>query len=1217
MASGSGTSGVAGGAGKYDEKKHKRDDSGQFSSTGGGGGGAAEKPRKQKPRRQMTRDEMGEAKAKAMSAWGKKWKVGKEMSETIKLGSDNDRFAKQRMKDNKGKSQLTEEEVRKVKTIQEVQQIAANRGYKVSEGELGNIQGTTRMLYQIRESSTGKHVSSLTPEQLRGWLTTEPKTPPPDQKSDFERAGDSKIGSKAPAWMEQSKPEARKPDAKADPKTEPTKAEPKKPEAKKPVDPPKSEGEDDPGWKSATAKAIDRTSLDPKRAKKATIPEVTAVLGNRGYKLGRGVSEPVNGKWTTSYEVHGKDGSVNHVEAKELLSWLAKDPKSAGDLPGKKVVDGKSGAKAGAKKPVEKPAGKQAEKTVDKPSEKAVEKPAEKPTADSSAPPAGGPPKFISWLTHDEAAQVAADRGYKLGEAKTEVVDGKAKVSYDVHHKDGSKTTVDAKKLGEWVTADDSKVGEPPGEKSAPKPVAKPDSAKPDATNDSPAHHNVARKKTVAAESPQPKASKWKEDPNIVTAEVVEDNDNRTLYQRVAPKLAAAGSKYIASVLGLHHTPGPNGSRVVHGGMKEVHDELKSAGYEAVQAFQSRMGPIINYHHRKRGLVASIQRHGGRKGRTALKLIGMLTGLKKAASGEDGVGAMAGTSQIGTLISLAGDKVPAGKKAAGKKASGKKLDGKKKRSSLPLAKLADPACGCAMVRIPEVGSIREEIVRLQTRVAVEDLVGFEDTPHVTVRYGIRGDAERVEWAVSGIGSVSFRLGRLDFFTSSEHDVLFVRVMDEQGELSALRRKIEEGVVCDTSSFPQYIPHVTIAYLKPGTAERYLNLPNNLFGVGVTCHEIRYATKSDFPLMKRRNELASLTSLSPLASIGNEWKLTEELRVQLAKDFAAGGAAAKYDETTRVRDDHGRFSGTGASRVASGQSNPKKYDGPVDSLSGEHKAILPLMPAGSRVDPTVGGRVNVNWDSDAGGGREHLDRVITAAKIAGFKSHGEEISHDQNGDIEGRSEYLSHPDGHKLYVLTEAAAAKDGGDRHAAMMIMDSPPKARVRPGPEMNQEHTGMTTMMPQGSVVMSTKSGVTTSSWSSEGADGIQHVNRMIEDAKANGFKLASRNVDRERDGSVSGVRAVYSHPDGHKLEIDREVMSEGHAPFHSALLTMVPKRAKVVGEVVAKSVAKKLKEIQLPSVPLAKRGDENASQKFADHFAELARIYQARKAASVASGL
>ena len=51
MASGSGTSGVAGGAGKYDEKKHKRDDSGQFSSTGGGGGGnggGAEKPKKPK-----------------------------------------------------------------------------------------------------------------------------------------------------------------------------------------------------------------------------------------------------------------------------------------------------------------------------------------------------------------------------------------------------------------------------------------------------------------------------------------------------------------------------------------------------------------------------------------------------------------------------------------------------------------------------------------------------------------------------------------------------------------------------------------------------------------------------------------------------------------------------------------------------------------------------------------------------------------------------------------------------------------------------------------------------------------------------------------------------------------------------------------------------------------------------------------------------------------
>lgn len=911
--------------------------------------------------------------------------------------------------------------------------------------------------------------------------------------------------------------------------------------------------------------------------------------------------------------------------------------------------------KKSIEKPAERPVENPAEKAVGKPKEKSIEKPAEKTTVENATPTAGGKPKFISWLTHDEASQVVADRGYKLGDAKTEVVDGKTKVTYDVHHKDGSKTTVDAKKLGEWVTADDSKVGEPPGEKSAPKSAPKDGEGSAEKPAESPtsgggmsdgkkvniprgkfdSHHKVESKQV----STEKKPAKWWESQgkklfdagksgDVVDAELVDEpaSSGTDRHQKVTPKFAAAGAKYIASQIGIPHSPGPNGSRVMQSGMKGVHQALSDAGYEAVQAFQSRLGPIINYHNVKRGLVASIQRHGGRKGRTALKLIGMLTGINKSASGEGvvggeaggGAGAMAGTSQIGTLISLAGDKVPAGKNAAGKKASGKKLDGKKfdgkkKRSPVPLAKMADSACGCAMVRIPEVGSIREEIIRLQTRVAVDDLLGFEDTPHVTVRYGVRGDANQVQSAVSEVGSVSFRLGRLDFFTNPEHDVLFVRVMDEQGELTGLRRKIEEGVECDPSSIPQYVPHVTIAYLKPGTAERYLNLPNNLFGVGVTCHEIRYATKSDFPLMKRRNELDSLTSLSPLASIGNEWKLTEELRVQLAKDFAAGGAAAKYDETTRVRDDHGRFSGTGASRVASGQSNPKKYDGPVDSLSSEHKAILPLMPAGSRVDPTVGGRVNVNWDSDAGGGREHLDRVVTAAKIAGFKSHGEEISHDQNGDIEGRSEYLSHPDGHKLYVLTEAAAAKDGGDRHAAMMIMDSPPKARVRPGPEMNQEHAGMTAVMPQGSVVMSTKSGVTTSSWSSESGDCVQHVNRMIEDAKANGFKLASRSVDRERDGSVSGVRAVYSHPDGHKLEIDREVMSEGHAPFHSALLTMVPKRAKVVGT----AVAKKLKEVQLPSIPLAKRGDASASQKFADHFAELARIYQARKAANVANGL
>jgi 2'-5' RNA ligase len=954
---------------------------------------------------------------------------------------------------------------------------------------------------------------------------------------------------------------------------------------------------------------------------KPTIQSAAKALQDRGYELGSGSSSPAGGKWTTTYQVKRPDGKVSTVEASALKGWLNKPHKKGEHPPEHSPNAGKKfgrteaqivTANGGENTPSEKP-------SVKEPAENPSAKPERKtPTFAAPKDAVTVPAGKAKSMPLKEAAAVES-RGNQIGNPiNAKLKDGSTARLYTMEDPAGRRFRVHADDVASWLETDAQKASDPKkfGGEIVGAEKAKGKKSKASDGGDG-AKSGVSGKAGVSGKSGKSE---------VVDAEVVPDSPSgrnashhnvkhdaraSALYAemtRPKPTMASSVAAWAASKLGMQSYAGPNGSRVMALHMKQMHDAMKENGFNPVQAYQTNFGPVIDYHHAARGLVMRIQRHAGRKGRTAMKLIGMVTGLKKAAD----------SSSIGTLIPLAaqGDgartNMGGGKKSGGKNSGGKYAGYLKKlkaRRGKNLSKSFSSRGGCAMVRLPD--NLAEKIIRLQSSISVDDLLGFEDSPHVTVRYGVLASGEEVAGAIRGVGSVTFGLGRLDFFSSEERDVLFVRVLDNQGQLNELRRRIENCCECKQSNYSQYIPHVTVAFLKPGTAERYLSRENPLFGLDVTCYEVRYAEKGEISLEKSRDDLRddSADFLSPMATLGKSWRISKDQGYNPHRDnsgrFASGGGG-------------GGASSSGSKQLAD------KYSGPVDSLHSEHRKALTAMPEGSRVDPTVGGRVNVNWDSDNGGGREHLDRVITAAKIQGFKSTGEEVSHDVNGDVEGRSEFFTHPDGHKLYVSTEADAGNDGEDRHAAMMVLEPPPKEKpVAAATPTNPEHADKVAIMPQGAVVMSMKSGVTTSSWSSEGEGGIKDVNALINNAQQMGFTRESRQIDRGKDGSVMSVRAVYSHPDGHRLEIDREVMADGMPPFHSVLMTLNPSaemaaaRASVdpksAGAVSVRSdgrrsdlaVAKSEATAGIPSLPLAKQGDSDAAAKFAEYFKTLGSYY------------
>lgn len=125
------------------------------------------------------------------------------------------------------------------------------------------------------------------------------------------------------------------------------------------------------------------------------------------------------------------------------------------------------------------------------------------------------------------------------------------------------------------------------------------------------------------------------------------------------------------------------------------------------------------------------------------------------------------------------------------------------------------------VGINLTGELADQIRDLAAQIPDEDLAedGREESPHVTVRYGFHDDVTPEDMAaiLKGAGSVKAKVSGLDVFRNDDADVLFATV--DSPDLHRLHESLEGLPHTDTHD--EYHPHATIAYLKPGTADKYL------------------------------------------------------------------------------------------------------------------------------------------------------------------------------------------------------------------------------------------------------------------------------------------------------------------------------------------------------------------------------------------------------------
>ncbi|MEE8129604.1 MAG: 2'-5' RNA ligase family protein [Vicinamibacterales bacterium] len=138
--------------------------------------------------------------------------------------------------------------------------------------------------------------------------------------------------------------------------------------------------------------------------------------------------------------------------------------------------------------------------------------------------------------------------------------------------------------------------------------------------------------------------------------------------------------------------------------------------------------------------------------------------------------------------------------------------------------------------------------------------GRETKPHITVKYGLHSDEaiETVRKILADEPPIRATLGQTSVFPSSEtggDEVVKVDVVSE--DLRRINAKIAEAVEV-TDTHPEYQPHVTLAYVKPGQAQQYAG-QTKLEGRKLQFKRLVFSTKAGehiaIPLTGQRAKVA--------------------------------------------------------------------------------------------------------------------------------------------------------------------------------------------------------------------------------------------------------------------------------------------------------------------------------------------------------------------------
>ena len=132
--------------------------------------------------------------------------------------------------------------------------------------------------------------------------------------------------------------------------------------------------------------------------------------------------------------------------------------------------------------------------------------------------------------------------------------------------------------------------------------------------------------------------------------------------------------------------------------------------------------------------------------------------------------------------------------------------------------------------------------------------GRETEPHITVKYGIAENTPpaKLRRALAGFGPVRAKFGATSLFKNDDAHV--VKIDIDSPDLHRLNALIGKTIETPGNTHPDYKPHATIAYVKPGYGAAH-DGDHTLSGQWVEFDTLVFSGKDDrrhtIPLTKKR------------------------------------------------------------------------------------------------------------------------------------------------------------------------------------------------------------------------------------------------------------------------------------------------------------------------------------------------------------------------------
>ena len=232
--------------------------------------------------------------------------------------------------------------------------------------------------------------------------------------------------------------------------------------------------------------------------------------------------------------------------------------------------------------------------------------------------------------------------------------------------------------------------------------------------------------------------------------------------------------------------------------------------------------------------------------------------------------------------------------------------GGKFRAGMTVGQAVDAQPG---VRHPETGrkfsstqidlpkEAASKVSALANSIPDEDLSGDgrETKPHVTVKYGLHDDEpEGLQSFLRDNGPITLTLGKTNFFPPSAgsegNDVVIVEV--DSPQLHGLNSDISKTFQA-SDTHPDYKPHITLAYVKPGSGKKYAG-NTSLEGQKVEAKEITFSSRNgqDHAIKLGGKPAAKLQSVPPPPQDSKQVEPTPKPGAALT---ASGGGVPKAPE----------------------------------------------------------------------------------------------------------------------------------------------------------------------------------------------------------------------------------------------------------------------------------------------------------------------------------